>query len=167
MRFSSTKSTLSTATAAKVRPDAARRPFGLQVVFLLPNTDAENATHAIIDWCAANGVPGGMIYDGLTHFKNETVRLVSKGLKTPHHFPLPFCPWSNGAVKRLGRVLPTSYPKVAHLKVADGPQGMAGAYPHCKVGPQKSCVYAPRKFLSHQGLYGSRPNLTGHHVPAL
>ena len=73
--------------------------------FCLPNTDAENAAHAIIDWCAANGVPGGLMSDASTHFKNETVRLVSKGLKTPHHFTLPYCPWSNGAVERLGREL--------------------------------------------------------------
>lgn len=73
--------------------------------FCFPNTDAENAAHAIIDWCAANGTPGGLMSDGPTHFKNETVRLVSKGLKTPHHFTLPYCPWSNGAVERLGREL--------------------------------------------------------------
>ena len=60
--------------------------------FCCPRMDAENAAHAIIDWCAANGVPGGLMSDGPTHFKNETVRLVSKGLKTPHHFTLPYCP---------------------------------------------------------------------------
>ena len=43
--------------------------------------------------------------DGPTHFKNETVRLVTKNLKTPHHFMLPYCPWSNGDVARLGREL--------------------------------------------------------------
>lgn len=42
---------------------------------------------------------------GPTHFRNETIRLVSKALATPHHFTLPYCPWSNGPVKRLGREL--------------------------------------------------------------
>ena len=43
--------------------------------------------------------------DGPTHFRNETVRLIGKGLKVPHHFTLPYNPWSNGAVERLGREL--------------------------------------------------------------
>lgn len=73
--------------------------------FNFPNTDAENAAHAIIDWCAAFGVPNGMMSDGPTHFKNETLRSVSKGLKVPHHFTLPYTPWSNGAVERLGKEL--------------------------------------------------------------
>lgn len=28
---------------------------------------------------------------------------MARGLKTPHHFTLPYSPWSNGAIKRLGR----------------------------------------------------------------
>lgn len=43
--------------------------------------------------------------DGPTHFKNETVRLVTNGLKVPHHSPLLFSPWRNGAVERLGKQL--------------------------------------------------------------
>lgn len=43
--------------------------------------------------------------DGPTHFKNETVCHVFKGLKLPHHFMLPYYPWSNSAVERLGREL--------------------------------------------------------------
>lgn len=39
--------------------------------------------------------------DRPTHFKNETLRLVSKGLKVPHHFTLAYCLWINGAVERL------------------------------------------------------------------
>lgn len=73
--------------------------------FAFPDTSAENAAVAIIDWCAALGVPNGFMSDGPTHFRNETVRLISKGLKVPHHFTLPYSPWSNGAVERLGREL--------------------------------------------------------------
>lgn len=43
--------------------------------------------------------------DGPTHFKNETIRPVNKGQKVPHHFTLPYCPWYNGAMERLGREL--------------------------------------------------------------
>lgn len=46
-----------------------------------------------------------LMSDGPTHFRNETVRLVAKGLKVPHHFTVPYCPWSNGAVERLSREL--------------------------------------------------------------
>lgn len=73
--------------------------------FAFPDTSAENAARAIIDWAAAFGAPKCLMSDGPTHFKNETVRLVSKGLKVPHHFTLPYSPWSNGAVERLGKEL--------------------------------------------------------------
>lgn len=43
--------------------------------------------------------------DEPTHFRNEIVRLVAKGLKTPYHFTLPYTPWSNGAVERLGKAV--------------------------------------------------------------
>lgn len=41
--------------------------------------------------------------DGPSHFRNETIRLLKKGLRVPHHCTLPYCPWSNGAVERLGK----------------------------------------------------------------
>ena len=65
--------------------------------FAFPDTSAENAAHAIIDWCAAFGVPNGLMSDGPTHFKNETVRSVCKNLKVPHHFTLPYTPCSVGS----------------------------------------------------------------------
>lgn len=72
-------------------------------MFAFPDTSAENAATAIIDWSAAFGVPKGLMSDGPTHFRNETLRLIAKGLKTTHHFTLPYSPWSNGAVERLGK----------------------------------------------------------------
>lgn len=74
-------------------------------LFAFLDTSAANASRAIIDWAAAFGVPNGLMSDGLTHFKNETVRMVSKGLKVPHHFTLPYSPWSNGGIERLGKEL--------------------------------------------------------------
>lgn len=73
--------------------------------FAFANESAENAAQAIIDCCAAFGVPNRLMSDGPTHFKNETVRLVTRGLKVPHHFSLPYTLWSNGAVERLGKEL--------------------------------------------------------------
>ena len=69
------------------------------------DTSPVNAADAITDWCAAFGVPNGLMSDGPAHFKNETVRLLSRGLKVPHHFTLPYTPWSNGSIERLGKEL--------------------------------------------------------------
>lgn len=41
--------------------------------------------------------------DEPTYFKNETIRLLTKGLSTAHHFTLSYCPWSNKEVVRLGK----------------------------------------------------------------
>ena len=71
--------------------------------FAFPDTIAENAATAIIDCTAAFGVPAALTSDGPTHLRNETMRLISKGLRVPHHFTLPYCPWSNGAIERLGK----------------------------------------------------------------
>lgn len=64
------------------------------------DTIADSPTRAIIDWCAALGVPRSHMSDGPTHFKNETIQIVAKGLPVPHHFTLACMPWSNGAVER-------------------------------------------------------------------
>ena len=71
--------------------------------FMFPATTAANAAMAIVDWCGAFNPPTGLMSDGPTHFRNETLRLLSKALKMKHHFTLPYVPWSNGAVERLGR----------------------------------------------------------------
>ena len=65
--------------------------------------NAENAADAIIEWASTFTVPKGLMSDGGSHFKNDTVKRVAKGLKTPHHFTLPYTPWSNGGVERLGK----------------------------------------------------------------
>lgn len=79
--------------------------FDYKWVFSFTDTKAQNAATAIIDWLAAFGVPKGLMSDGPTHFKNETIRLLNKQLKVPHHFTLPYSPWSSGAIERLGKEL--------------------------------------------------------------
>lgn len=68
-------------------------------------TTAETSANARIDLCAAFGVPVVLTSDGPTHFKNETIRYLTKGLRTSHYFKLPYCPWYKGAVERLGKEL--------------------------------------------------------------
>lgn len=70
-----------------------------------PDQTAESTANALLDWCAAFGAPSAFMSDSPTHFKNETIRLLTKGLQSRHHFTLPYCPWSNGAVERLGNEL--------------------------------------------------------------
>lgn len=41
--------------------------------------------------------------DSPTHFRNEVMRLLARGLKCKHHFTQAYCPWSNEAVERLGK----------------------------------------------------------------
>ena len=74
-------------------------------LFAYPSTAAANAAASLVDWCAAFGVPKAFMSDGPTHFKNDTLRLLAKSLKVKHHFTLPYSPWSNGAVERLGKEL--------------------------------------------------------------
>lgn len=72
-------------------------------LFPFPNTHAENVAHTIIYWSAAFAVLYFLLSDGPTHFRNQTVRLVTKALRIKHDFTLPYFAWSNDAVKRLAR----------------------------------------------------------------
>lgn len=47
-------------------------------MFTFAGNMTENAAHTIIDWCSAFGIPIGLMSDGPTHFRNETIRLVTK-----------------------------------------------------------------------------------------
>lgn len=67
------------------------------------SANANNTADALIEWSTTFTAPVMLMSDCGTHFKNATVRKLARGLKTPHHFTLPYSPWSNGAVERLGR----------------------------------------------------------------
>lgn len=77
------------------------------------DTSSENATRAVIDWCAAFRVPSCLTCDDPTHFTNEALRLIAKGWRLLHHFTIPYNPWSNGGVKRPGKELLCFFPAVA------------------------------------------------------
>ena len=83
-----------------------------------PSTSASQAATALVDWCAAFGAPKSFMSDSPTHFKNETLRLLAKGLKNNHHFTLPYSPWTNGAVERLGKeILRSARSLLSELKL--------------------------------------------------
>lgn len=74
-------------------------------IFSFPDRLPGNAARAIIYWSAAFGVPNRHMPDGPKHFKYDILQLVSKGLLVPHHFILPYTPWSTSVVERLGEEL--------------------------------------------------------------
>lgn len=87
--------------------------------FAFPDTSAENAARPIIDWSAAFGVPSESMSYRPTHFKNGTVRLVTKGLSVPHHFTLLYISWSSGGIERLVEVLLRTFrPVTSELQLA-------------------------------------------------
>lgn len=69
------------------------------------NTDSETTPNVSLDWRATVGVPQGLMSYGSSHFNNESLRLRAKGPQSTHHFTLPYCPWANGSIKRLGKKL--------------------------------------------------------------
>lgn len=78
---------------------------GYSWFYTASSTDSETAANALLDWGAAFGAPLGLMFDGQTHFKSETMRLLAKGLRSQHHFNLPYCLWSDGTVEPLGKKL--------------------------------------------------------------
>lgn len=73
--------------------------------FATADKAAEHAASAIADLCASFDVPKQLMSDGPTHFKNETGRMLTKYLRVPRQFTLPYTPRSNGAVERVGKEL--------------------------------------------------------------
>lgn len=66
---------------------------------------AEQASNLIIYRCAPFGTPKQLISDGPRHFKNDSIRMLTRALQVPHHFTLPYTPWSNDGFERLGKEL--------------------------------------------------------------
>lgn len=86
--------------------------------FPTPETSAQNAALAIVDWRAAFNVPQCLISDAPIHFKDEILRLVSKALPAPHYITLPYTPWSNKAVERLvGEIVRAFLALIAELQI--------------------------------------------------
>lgn len=67
------------------------------------SANANNTADALIEWATTLTAPKMLMSDEGTHFKKATIRKLARGLKTPHHFTLPYTPWRNGSVERLGR----------------------------------------------------------------
>lgn len=67
------------------------------------NADSKNAADGLLEWASTFTVPISLMTDGGSHFRKEALRRLTRDLRVPHHFTLPYTPWSNGAVERLGK----------------------------------------------------------------
>lgn len=101
--FNSIISILHMAQWWKLCSYAARQPLYVRMVLTTANTSAEQADTAIIDCCAAFVVPKMLTSDSPTHLKNETLSRLRKSLRVPHHSTLPYTPWPNRGIERLGQ----------------------------------------------------------------
>lgn len=60
--------------------------------FAFADSSAENDARVIYNWSAAFGASNALMSDEPKNSQNETVRLVAKCLRIPHHFTLPYSP---------------------------------------------------------------------------
>ncbi|GMF50263.1 unnamed protein product [Phytophthora fragariaefolia] len=66
---------------------------------------AESACRCLIDWFMRFGPVPQWVSDRGTHFKNKLLGLLRKCYGSAHHFTTAYCPWSNGSVEVVNRVL--------------------------------------------------------------
>lgn len=59
---------------------------GYSCLFPFVNTNAMNAAHATFDWCIVSGTSSELMFDKNTHFRDETVQLVTKRFRSSYRF---------------------------------------------------------------------------------
>lgn len=76
------------------------------------NTASEQTYNSVIAWFVGFGTSNQLMSDGTTHFKNETIRMLTISVKVPDHFTLPYTPWPMVSWNSLER---SSYVLFVHL----------------------------------------------------
>lgn len=71
----------------------------------LEEANSENSADALLEWASIFTIFNGMMFDGPKHFKNETFRPYTKGLRAQHNFNLPSKPCSDKGIVRMGKEL--------------------------------------------------------------
>jgi IS30 family transposase len=66
---------------------------------------AEMVLEAFMEWFSHFGVVYSWVTDQGTHFKNQVIEHLRKQLGAHHHFTIAYCPWSNGTVEVVNRLL--------------------------------------------------------------
>jgi hypothetical protein len=71
----------------------------------LAEATARTTADALEQWFMRYGVVKVWVSDQGTHFKNETIEALRKTLGATHHFVTAYCPWANGAIEVVNRIL--------------------------------------------------------------
>ncbi len=66
--------------------------------------DAENAVGGLLEWFQHNTIPDGIYSDRGTHFKNTVVEALEENYGIEHIYSVPYSPWTNGQVERIGGI---------------------------------------------------------------
>ncbi|KAH9076343.1 hypothetical protein Ae201684P_010289 [Aphanomyces euteiches] len=67
-------------------------------------TAAETAA-ALMEWFSLFGVVKTWVSDCGSHFKNEVIDAMRRMFGAHHHFVTPHCPWANGTVEVVSRLI--------------------------------------------------------------
>eukprot|EP00918_Siedleckia_nematoides_P028800 GHVU01061971.1.p1 GENE.GHVU01061971.1~~GHVU01061971.1.p1 ORF type:complete len:951 (+),score=76.55 GHVU01061971.1:34-2853(+) len=71
------------------------------MLYVCKQADSRTAADALRQWCTVYGPPQWLISDGGSHFKNRTIRKLTKDYMIRHEIKLAHCPWTNGSVENM------------------------------------------------------------------
>ncbi|POM64292.1 Hypothetical protein PHPALM_20207 [Phytophthora palmivora] len=76
-------------------------------VELFPTTgpDAASCAVSLLSWFYRYGIVKQWVADQGTHFKNDVIAHLAKEIGANHHFITAYCPWANGTVEVVNRML--------------------------------------------------------------
>ncbi|GMG14688.1 unnamed protein product [Phytophthora fragariaefolia] len=67
--------------------------------------DARTCATSLLQWFYRYGVVWQWVSDQGTHFKNQVIQELASRLGANHHFTTAYCPWANGTVEVVNRLL--------------------------------------------------------------
>ena len=70
-----------------------------------PSNTAQDAYDGLMAWFSRYGVVTRWMSDQGSHFRNELVDKLQKALGSHHHFTTAYCPWANGSVEIVKKLL--------------------------------------------------------------
>lgn len=141
----------------KIRDDHS----GYSCFFPFSNTNAENAAHAILDWCAALGTPRGLISDGSPQFRNEAARLVTKSFAISASIFLALL-LMDQSHRRTPRPRSTLRCVCHSVRAQATPESMAGSDTALSVCHQLIAISTAQKYFPNHGLF--RPQTHSVHL---
>ncbi|KAF0757346.1 hypothetical protein AaE_004292, partial [Aphanomyces astaci] len=68
-------------------------------------SDASATANGLLDWFTTFGYVHTWVSDSGYHFKNEVIDKIRKAAGAHHHFTTAYCPWANGTVEVVNRLI--------------------------------------------------------------